>query len=213
VAARAGRAMAKVTTTRWPAHLCMGAWINNRASLCEKEEPTARKGPLSPVCNQRIPLHPTAAIAFSDLHLHRKRAYLQASSNSWWTPPAILCLFRQVSRYDGISTYPTSPPLRREMATSRLHSARGSLDIGMEWTVSSIRPWASFHLRPLHIANGKRCVGWWMRWIKQMQGYHWMRGCVYVIEGLCDSDVQIGQKKKYTSICPIASNSDGEWSD
>lgn len=32
---------------RWPAHLCMGAWINMEPALCEKEESKAREDPAS----------------------------------------------------------------------------------------------------------------------------------------------------------------------
>lgn len=71
---------------RWPAHLCMGAWINMNMepALCEKEESKARKDPAShqdvgPARNHCIPLHPRHPL-HPQTRMHRKRAYLQASS-------------------------------------------------------------------------------------------------------------------------------------
>jgi hypothetical protein len=43
-AAQAGRAMAKGTMTRWPAHLCMGAWINNRGCSLREGRAKGEKG-------------------------------------------------------------------------------------------------------------------------------------------------------------------------
>lgn len=51
--------------------------------------------------------------------------------------------------------------------------------------------------------------GWWMWWIKPMQGHHWMRGCQYVIEGVCGSGPFFAQKKKYTTLYIMAFKSNG----